>query len=79
MCCVTVQKCSQQVWNLRDARLCRDETKAHVIPGQCTLIAASSRRVGVISKDETLVLKGAAALTGADVTCLSNDLLLSLL
>lgn len=28
---------------------------------------------------ETSALKGAAALTGADVTCLSNDLLLSLL
>lgn len=38
-----------------------------------------SVRVGLIRGDETRAPKGAAALTGADVTCLSNDLLLSLL
>lgn len=35
--------------------------------------------VRVLGRDETLMLKGGTALTGADVTCLSNDLLLSLL
>lgn len=38
-----------------------------------------SVRVGLIRGDETWMPKGAAALTRADVTCLSNDLLLSLL
>lgn len=38
-----------------------------------------SVRVGLIKGEETRMSKEAAALTGADVTCLSNDLLLSLL
>lgn len=38
-----------------------------------------SDRVGLKRGDKTRMPRGAAALTGADVTCLSNDLLLSLL
>lgn len=38
-----------------------------------------SVRVGLKRGDKTRMPRGAAALTGADVTCLSNDLLLSLL